>query len=146
MGNVQRLLELQEQQATLVKELEEVDLNISTLENQKQIRRSLPKEKEENLAKLMARKGEITDQSETMTEEINEIEARLRELKVVGKVNASGTVYAGTKIYVRDEKDEIKSDCKAVTFYYENHFVRRGKYDQNQVTENVRGPDGLTTD
>ena len=139
-----RLLELQEEQSKLVSELEELELNISHLEEQKKIRRSLPKEKEDNLNKFIAKKGEITDQSNAMTEEINQIEGRLRELKVVGKVNASGNVYAGTKIYVRDEKDDVKNDVKAVTFYYDNGFVRRGKYDSSQVTEDVRAPEGYS--
>ncbi len=141
----QRLVELQTQQTELAKELDEIDLNISTLENQKEIRRSIPKEKEEALMKFKEQKNEIVEKSDAMTEEINTIQQRLRELKVVGRVNASGTVYAGTKIYVRDELDEIKTDCKAVSFYFENNFVRRGKYDQSQVTSDVGAPDGYST-
>ncbi len=141
----QRLLELQQMQADLVKELEEVDMDLTTLENNKKIRRSLPKEKEEQLAKLYERKSDLVDSNEDMTEEITKIQAHLGELKIVGRVNASGTVYAGTKIFVRDEKDEVKSDCKAVCFYYENGFVRRGKFDPAQVTQDIEGPDGYST-
>lgn len=141
----QRLSELQEMQSALVKQLEDIDLNISTLENQKKVRRSLPKEKEENLSQLRNQRADIVEESDKMTEEINEIQERLRELKVVGCVNASGTVYAGTKVYVRDEKDEVKSDCKAVTFFYDQGFVKRGKYDASQHTEEVEGPSGFTT-
>ncbi|MBR4385875.1 MAG: FapA family protein [Treponema sp.] len=140
-----RLLELQEQQASLVKELEEVDKNIETLENQKKVRRSLPVEKEQTLSQFLTRKNEITEQTNQMTEEINDLEKRLRELKVVGKVNASGTVYAGSKIYVRDEKDEVKADCKSVTFYYENGFVRRGKFDPSQAANDIKAPDGYSS-
>ena len=142
----QRLIELQEMQSNSMKQLEDIDLNIATLENQMKIRRSLPKEKEETLGKLRAQKAEIEQSCDEWSEEINSIQARLRELKVVGKVNASGTVYAGTKIFVRDEKDEVKSDVKACCFYYENGFVRRGKYNADEVTQNVEGPDGYTTD
>lgn len=140
-----RLLELQEQQAALVKELEEVDKNIETLENQKQVRRSLPADKEAMLNQNMTRKGEIMDKTNEMSEEISEIEGRLKELKVVGKVNASGTVFSGTKIYVRDEKDEVKADCKSVTFYYENGFVRRGKFDASQAAQGIKAPDGYSS-
>lgn len=138
-----RLTDLQSMQANLVKELDEIELNISTLENQKNIRRSLPKEKEESLGKLTTRKSEILSESEAMTKEIQEIQARLRELRVVGKVNASGTVYSGVKIFVRDEKDEIKTDVRSVTFYYDDGFVRRGKYDPTDTE--VREPDGYTS-
>src|SRR5574344_1044983 len=140
-----RLEDLQQMQSNLAKELDELELNITNLENMKKQRRSLPKEKEENLAKFNDRKTEITSESKQMTEEIQQIQARLRELKVVGKVNVSGTVYAGVKIYVRDEKDEVKTNVKSVTFYYENGFVRRGKYDPTQSAESIRGPDGYST-
>jgi len=142
----QRLMELTEMQSNLMKQLEDVDLNIATLENQKEIRRSLPREKEESLVNLRKQKEEITEQSNDMTKEITEIQERLRELRVVGKVNASGTVYAGTKIFVRDEKDEVKTDVKACSFYFEDGFVRRGKFDATQVTQEVEGPSGYTTD
>lgn len=142
----QRLVELIEMQSNLMKQLEDVDLNIATLENQKEIRRSLPREKEESLANLHKQKEEITLESNSMTKEISEIQERLRELRVVGKVNASGTVYAGTKIFVRDEKDEVKTDVKACSFYFEDGFVRRGKFDPSQVTQQLEGPSGYTTD
>ncbi len=140
----QRLLELQEMQSNLVKELDEVDLNIATLENQKKVRRSLPKEKEENLVALRTQRAEIMENSEVMTKEINEIQERLRELKVVGCVNASGTVYAGTKIVVRDEVDEIRSDCKTVTFFYDSGFVKRGKFDPAQSADEPEAPSGYS--
>ncbi|HBB42287.1 MAG TPA: hypothetical protein DCZ74_02100, partial [Treponema sp.] len=138
-----RLLELQESQTKLVSELEEVELNISHLEEQKKIRRSLPKDKEESLNAMITRKDEINELSAQMSEEITQIENRLKDLKVVGKVNASGTVYSGAKIFVRDAMDEVKNDVKSVSFYYENGFVRRGKYSANM--DDIKGPDGYTT-
>lgn len=139
----QRLTELQEMQANLVKQLEEIDLNIQTLENNKKLRRSLPKEKEESLNNFIAQKSDLVAQNEEMTNEINEINERLRELKVVGCVNASGTVYPGVKIYVRDELDEVRTEAKAVTFFYDNGFVKRGKFDPSQVSD-VGAPDGYS--
>ncbi|MCR4627262.1 MAG: FapA family protein [Treponema sp.] len=138
-----RLEDLQGMQALLVKELEEVELDISTLENMKKIRRKLPKEKEEHLAKLKTRQDEITAQSSDYSSEIQGIQERLRELKVVGKVKAEGTVYAGVKIYVRDVLDEVRANVKNVTFYFENSFVRRGKYEPPTV-EDIKGPDGYS--
>ncbi len=141
----QRLLELQEMQANVVKHLEEIDLNIATLENQKKVRKFLPKEKEDNLSSFINQRTELMTSSESMTEEINEINVRLRELKVVGCVNASGTVYPGVKVIVRDEVDEVRSDCKAVSFYYDNGFVKRGKYDPSQQSsEEVEELSGYT--
>ena len=71
--------------------------------------------------------------------ELSEIQARLHELKIIGKVSVSGTVYAGVKIFIRDVKDEVRTDVKNVTFFYENGFVRRGKYEapDTDVTKQV---------
>ena len=138
-----RLEELQEMQSDLVKQLEEVDLNIQTLENNKKVRRSLPKEKEESLNNFHQQKLELVEQNDTMTKEIDEINERLRELKVVGCVNASGSVYPGVKIYVRDVMDEVRSETKQVTFFYDGGFVKRGKFDPSQVSD-VGAPDGYS--
>lgn len=139
----QRLDELQGKQGDLVKELENLDLDISTLENQKKIRRTLPKDKEDNLNKLKERKEQINTESAEMTKEIEALQKHLRELKVVGKVKASGTVYAGVKIYVRDVLDEVHNEVSSVTFYYENSFVKRGKYEPPAA--DIKEPDGYST-
>ncbi len=140
----QRLDELLEKQGNVVKELENTDLDISTLENQKKIRRTLPKDKEENLTKLKDRRAQISTEAAEMTTEIEKLQKHLRELKIAGKVKASGTVYAGVKIYVRDVLDEVHTEVSSVTFYYENSFVKRGKYEPPAA--DVKGPDGYSTD
>ncbi len=140
-----RLDGLQASQGELVKELENIDLDISTLENQKKIRRSLPKDKEETLQNLQNRKDEICTESEAMTKEIEEIQQHLRDLKAVGKVKAESVVYPGTKIYVRDVLDEVRTEVSSVTFYYENAFVKRGKYEPPSV-DATKAPDGYSSD
>jgi len=139
-----RLEELQTMQDKNIRELEDVDLNLATLENLKKIRRSIPKEKEEQLEHFKERKAEIEAENEEFNKEILEIQAHLRELKNIGKVYAQGTVYAGVKVFVRDEKDEVVADVKGVTFFYENGFVRRGKYEQ-PVLDDIKGPDGYSS-
>ena len=141
-----RLDELQERQSVLLRELDELDLDIKHLEEQKKVRRTLPHDKEEMLINFTARKKEIVSESDEMSKEIQEIQEHLKELKVIGKISASGTVYAGVKIYVRDVKEEIRTDVKQVTFYYENGFVRHGKYESPSPEDAKRVPDGYTAD
>ena len=88
------------------------------------------------------RRDEILLQNDDLNSEIGEIQSHLRELKAVGKVCASGTVYAGVKVYVRDEKEEVHADTKSVTFFYEDGFVRRGKYEEPDISD-VRDPEGF---
>ncbi len=140
-----RLEELIEMQNNNVKRLEEIELDIATLENMKKVRRTIPKEKEENLQRLTEQKNEIIAENTTYNDEIGKIQARLRELKNIGKVYVSGTVYAGVKIWVRDEKDEVRADAKSLTFYYENGFVRRGKFEKPSF-DDIKGPDGYSSD
>lgn len=139
-----RLEELQEQQTIIIKELDELELDITTLENTKKVRRMLPKDKEERLSVEIQRRKEIVEQSEQMSQEIQQIQSHLRELKVTGKVSASQTVYSGVKIYIRDVKEEIRTEIKAVTFYLEDGFVRHGKYEPPPVEDTKRVPDGYS--
>lgn len=137
-----RLDELQASQAAFVKELEGIEMDISTLENQKKIRRSLPVDKEENLQKLMARRDQINVESEEMSAEITKIQSHLRELKAVGKVKASGTVFSGVKIYIRDSLEEVRNEIKSATFYYDETIVKVGKYEPPSAE--VKGPEGYS--
>jgi uncharacterized protein (DUF342 family) len=141
-----RLDELTDRQAVLVKELDELELNIQTFENQKKVRKSLPPDKEKIFGELVSRKGEITTESSSISTEIQEIQEHLRSLRVVGRVAISGTVYAGTKVFVRDVKDDVRVEVKSVTFYYEGGFVKRGKYEALDESAIKKAPDGYTTD
>ena len=136
-----KLDELLESQSVLVKELENLDLDIATLENQKKIRRSLPKDKEANLQKLVTRKHEIIGESKSMSKEIESLQEHLRELKAAGRVKVEGITYPGTKIYVRDVLDEIHTEVKNCTFYYEASFAKRAKYEP-PVLDVSKGPEG----
>lgn len=140
----QRLADIQDEQNALMRELEETDNNIVTLENFKKQRRSLPKEKQDHLDNLKNRKQEIIVKSEEYSTEVEQILQRLHELKVFGKVKAFGTVYSGVKIYVRDVVDEVRADVKSVTFFFENGFVRRGKYEEPDMTD-VKAPEGYSS-
>lgn len=132
---------LTEKQKELVSELESIDLDIGTLENQRKMRKTLPKDKEENLEKLMVRKGEIISESDGITVKVNELQARLNDLKAVGKVKIEGITYPGTNIYVRDVLDKIQSEVKACTFYYEDAFAKRAKYEKPSLDVS-KGPEG----
>lgn len=136
-----KLDELLDQQSDLVKELENLEMDISTLENMKKVRRSLPKEKEENLKKLTDRKMQILGESKEMNNEIEALQAHLRELKAVGRVKVEGTTYPGTKIYVRDVADEVHTEVTNCTFYYENAFAKRAKYEPPAL-DVTKGPEG----
>ena len=97
-----------------------------------------------NLIKLKKHHDEISIESEQMTEEIQQIQSHLRELKVIGKISVANTIYAGVKLFIRDVKEEIRSDEKAVTFVLENIFVRHNKYEPLSPEDAKRAPDGYS--
>ncbi len=134
-----RMNEITETKAKLEKELEENGLDIQTLENMEKLRRSLPEEKAAQLEALRVRRREIENEVYDLNTEFEDLQGKLRELKIIGKVSVSGTVHPGVKIFVRDVKDEIRAEVKAVTFFYENGFVRRGKYEapDTNITKQV---------
>lgn len=136
---------LQESQSALVKELETIELDIGALENQRKVRKTLPEDKEKLYESLWKKRDEITEKSEKINEEIDKIQAYLRDLKAVGKVKIEGTVYEGTKIYLRDVLDEVKMEVKSCTFYYENAFPKRGKYEPPSLDISKGPGDGYAT-
>ena len=139
-----RLLELQKNQTDSTRDYENNELDIQNLEQQKKLRKKLPQEKEEKLAALKNKNKQIGEELQEMTNEIDKIQAHLRELKAVGKVKVEETVYAGVKIYVRDVLDEVKMDTKHVTFYYDKSFSKRGDYEPPSLIEEQ--PDGYSAD
>lgn len=140
-----RLDELNRKKFDSQKKLEELNLDIATLENQKKLRRHLSPDKETQLAELKNEQEDLMAVCDDMEVEIEEIQNHLRALKVVGKVSASGTVYAGVKIMVRDVKDEIKTDVRSVTIFFENGFPQHGKYEEPSDDDTIRIPDGYST-
>ena len=140
----QRMSKLIETKDSLARELTEVNQTIQTLDNYLKARRALSQEKQDLLTEKCNRRDEITVEIKNSEEELQDIQTRLHELKTIGKVSVSGTVYAGTKIFVRDVKDEVRADVKSVTFYYENGFVHRGKYEAPDTSISKQVPDGYS--
>ena len=140
----ERLDELMLEKQKAEKELGEVQLNYTTLVNQKKQKAEFSEEKEESLKKLGERKYTLQDEIEEFSCEIDKIQDYLSNLKMRGKVSASAKVYAGVKIIIRDVVEEVRSDCKATTFYLENGLIRYGKY-QGPDEDMKRVPNGYAS-
>ena len=138
-----RLDEIQNRQNAIVKEIEEVDNNITSLENIKKQRRVLPPDKEQSLNENRSRKEEIILETEKLNDELAQIQEKLREMRQVGKVKVEGTVYSGCKIYIRDTLQEIRNDMKNLVFFLEGGFVRTAKYEKPDM-EGVQAPEGYS--
>jgi uncharacterized protein (DUF342 family) len=127
-----------------MKQLDDVKLNLQTLINIKKQRRSLPEDKEEYLKELMDKRQELVTDIKKAEENIQKVQEFLNNIKIRGRVSASAKVYPGVKIIIRDAKEDVRNEYRAVTFILENNLVRVIKYEEPD--ESVKkGPDGYTT-
>ena len=123
------------------KQLEEIQLNIQTLINIKKQRKSLPEDKEAYLNELMDKRQELTGDLQKVKEEIEKIQNFLNTLKARGRVSSSFKVFPGTKVIIRDAKEDVRNEYRAVTFILENGLIRVTKYEEPDE-EAKQGPDG----
>lgn len=127
------------------KNLDETELNLSGLEEIKKTRGGLPGGKEETYKKLTDNKYVLETEIKETKKEIEQIRAYLDSLQGDGRVSASGDVFTGVRIVIRDFTEDIRTDCKAVTFYLDNGFVRYGKYQDDDEEDAKKVPSGYTT-
>ncbi len=128
------------------KNLSEVKLNLRGLEDTKKRRGGLPTGKEETYQKLIEDKQILETEVQRTQKEIDQIKTYLDGLKNDGRVSASGDVFTGVKIVIRDATEEVRSDCKAVTFYLDNSFIRYGKYQDDDEEDAKKVPSGYSAD
>ena len=125
-----RLAENEEAIQAIDKEVEEVDLNVHTLENLKKAKQKLPEEKENYLKELTDRRNELVAARKIHQEEIESVRAHLASLKTRGKISASLRVYPGVKIFIKDASLEIRNEFRSVTFIAESNLVKMTRYEE----------------
>ena len=54
----------------------------------------------------------------------------MNQIQVRGRVSASTKVWPGVKIMIRDVKEDVRTEYKAVTFILENGLIRVSKYEE----------------
>jgi len=125
-----RLAENEEAIQAINKEVEEVDLNIHTLENLKKAKQKLPEEKENYLQELVDRRNELVAARKSHQDEIESVRTHLATLKTRGKISASLRVYPGVKIFIKDASLEIRNEFRSVTFIAESNLVKMTRYEE----------------
>ena len=141
----ERLNFLLEKQEINQKALEEVKLDLSSLEEMKAKRGELPKDKEEAYQKKSDYRYTLKTEIHEIQKEIVQIQEYLNTLKNTGKVSASGTVYTGVRIVIRDTVEDVRTDCKATSFYLEKGIVRYGKYQDDDAEDAKKVPSGYSS-
>lgn len=131
---------LQSQVDSIRKQIDEYDKNIFTLQNIKKQKKSLPEEKEALLLEQIERKTDLTRELSELTHEIEGIQTYLNQLKTRGKISASGKVFPGVKLTIKDVSNDVKNENKGVTYFLENNFIRTTKYEEIDDELIKKGP------
>ncbi|MDR0473054.1 MAG: FapA family protein, partial [Treponema sp.] len=126
------------------KELEDIKLNLQTLINIKKQRKSLPPDKETYMQELMERRQVLMIDQKKAEEGIAKMQEFINNLKIRGRISASSKVYPGVKILIKDAKEDVRNEYRAVTFVMENGLVRVTKYEEPDDAVK-QAPDGYTT-
>jgi uncharacterized protein len=125
----ERLVALEGEKKTVEKSLEEIDLNIKTLENLQRVQKKLPPEKAQYLAEQNEQRSGLLRQLEEASREIGSINAHLASLNTVGKISASERVYPGVKLTIKSGALAVRTEFKFVTFFLQGGEVKVTKYE-----------------
>lgn len=131
---------LQGQVDQLKRQIDEIDKNLITLENMKKQKKVLPEDKEAFLQEQKNRKEDLARELEEMTKEMEAIAAYLAALKVRGRVSASGKIYPGVKINIREYSYDVKNEQKGITFFLEGGLIRSTRYEGVEDIDVKKGP------
>lgn len=137
----ERLAQIDAEREELVVKIDELALNMKTVENFVRAGRKLSPEKKEYYEKLKTERQGLQKQVNALKEEGEEIRDYLAEIRVAGKISASGTVFPGVKVHIKDAFLEVRNEFKNVTFVSENDTVKVTKYEETSedVTLGKRG-------
>ncbi len=128
--SIEKIQILEAEIKELNNQLEEIERNIHTLENFKKMKKELPEDKAQYLETLTVQKAEIEGNRSRLEDEVKTVQEYLASLKVNGKVSASGKVYPGVKVVIKDASLKIRNEFKNVTFVTEMNEVKVTKYEE----------------
>jgi uncharacterized protein len=125
----ERLAELGDQKTAVEKELEDVDLNVKTLENFQRVQKKLPEDKARYLVEQSEKRSQLLSQLEEISRELGSINSYLSQLTTIGKISASEKVYPGVRVSIKTASLTVRTEFKYVTFYLQGNEVKVTKYE-----------------
>ncbi|MDR2374948.1 MAG: FapA family protein [Treponema sp.] len=138
-----RLVYLTEKKEHIRREFDELQRNIQTIINIKRQRKTLPEDKEIALADFMAQRQTLIEDMKKTEEDLAEVLTALNAIETRGRVSASAKVYPGVRITIRNIREDVRSEFKAVTFVLEDALIKASPYEETDQ-ELMKAPDGYT--
>lgn len=112
------------------KQLEELQRNLITLRNFKKQKKKLPKDKEEYLVQLVEKEQELLGEKAEKTEQLESITDYLKSLQSLGKISASGKVYPGVLMNIKDANLRVRKEFGAITFIRDGADIKAVKFEE----------------
>lgn len=134
----ERLQELEEQEGEVAKQLDEIGLNMSTIEKMRKAKKQIPQEKLKAYALMKQKREKIQAKKKKLTEEMEQIQEYLNQLKINGRISASGTVFPGVKIRIKEAPLDVRNEFNAVTFVAEDGTVAVTKYEESDADISIK--------
>ncbi len=134
----ERLGELEEQDAELGKQLDDIGLNMTTIEKMRKAKKQIPKEKLKAYALLKQKREKIKGRREKIKEEMEQIQNYLDQLKINGRISASGTVFPGVKVRIKEAPLDVRNEFHSVTFVAEGGTVSVTKYEESDADISIK--------
>ncbi|TVQ23305.1 MAG: DUF342 domain-containing protein [Spirochaetaceae bacterium] len=126
----EKLSQIEEKRSGLQQRLEEIVLNMSTIENLIRAKRPVADDKKAFYQDLKGKKLAIGAEITKLDDEAAEIREYLNGLQVTGRISASGTVFPGVRISIRDAFLEVRNEFRAVSFIADKQTVKVTKYEE----------------
>lgn len=134
----EKMNEFENNKNSLEAQLEELEKNITTIEKLQKIQKKMPEEKKQYLTQLSEERSKVLADLDEVNKEIGKLNSYLESLKLIGKVSASGRVYPGVKVFIKNASLVVRTEFKFVTFYLQANEVKVTKYEAVEEEEMAR--------
>ncbi|MFP4152454.1 MAG: FapA family protein [Alkalispirochaeta sp.] len=134
----EKLLELEGTDQEIAKQLEEIALNMSTIETMRKNKRKITPDKLKHYAQMKTKREKLLKQRQKISGDIQAIQAYLDELKTNGRISVSGTVFSGVKIAIKDATLQVRRESRSVTYIAESGQVKVTKYEESRADITIR--------
>jgi uncharacterized protein (DUF342 family) len=122
---------LAEESQVLDKQLEDVNLNLGTLDALKK-KTKLPEDKQKYYKELTEKRQELTAKIQDVAKQIEDTNVYMGQLTYRGKISSAGTVFPGVRIIIKDAQPlDVRNEFKNITFVAENKLVKPIKYEES---------------
>ncbi len=126
----EKLAAIEERRDSCNHQLDDVKLNMSTIESLVKSGRPVSPEKKAYYQELKEKRLSLEGDLKKIEREAEELREYLDGLKVSGRISASGTVYPGVRVSIKDAYLEVRNEFKAVTFVSDKGIVKVTKYEE----------------